>query len=324
MNNAKELTRVYNSRPNDFVSFVQELIDTDRPVNTVNIVTMLNMAGKLRLAFDDNIVKALREKIIAIGDAASCTPKQLSYALYGFNRLSPTEEVLLLLTVLTRMMTTLTPRIFIFEAQHVGDLLFGMKRIGDVVEVRRLLAELAPRISPDRNLTAPAVANALYGMQNVHDSPEARRVLMALVAPVRNCKRELSARHIGNAIHGLQNFPDCHEIRLLLQTLIPLVVRSSAELVGQSVGMALLGIRMIGDTNETRWLMSVFTLKLQRGHTHLKPRDWTYVQDATQRLPPSPTLEALRNAVKLRPGCEVEDRPSDAMAEAPLDECFDD
>jgi hypothetical protein len=290
----KEIVETARARPKKFAEFVEYLISTERPLNMVNVATILYSTGKLRTALTDDVVQALREKIMLMDDNTFNT-KTLSNALYGMQRFTGTEEVRKLVAVLATLVDRCEGS---FRTQHVGNTMYGLQRLGDSREVRALVKALAPKIAQcEEELNAQAVSNALYGMQSLHDSPELRLMLVALAGQVQQCTEELSAQHVGNALYGLQNLTPSEELKLLLHALIPLVEKTTVELNGQAVGNALCGIQKLGDMQETRWLMSVLTPKVEQCKIKLKSREWNFAMYSMQRLPPCPELDGLIRAM---------------------------
>jgi hypothetical protein len=110
------------------------------------------------------------------------------------------------------------------------------------------LRELAPKIKECKEtLSAQAVGNALYGLQNMSsDVDEVRSVLRELAPKVKECKEPLDAQAVGNALYGLQNMSsDEDEVRSVLRELAPKVKECKDTLSAQEVGNAMFGLRNI-------------------------------------------------------------------------------
>lgn len=286
-----EIIGIARDHPTKLKETVEYLIATDRPMNMINIATILYSAGKLRMSLPETVVSALCDKIKHLQHDEEFNAKSISNSLYGLQRFRGTEQVRKLLGILAPMVAKCDE---LFRAQHVGNSLYGLQRLGDSQEVRLLVAALAPKVANcDEDLNSQAVSNALYGLQSLQDSPEAKRMIAALATQVKRCTEELSAQHIGNALFGLQSFTDGPEIRQLLHSLIPLVEKSTAMLNGQAIVNAFFGIERLGETEETRWLMAVLTPKLVECKKSLSPRDWNLVTLALQRLPRSFGLDKV-------------------------------
>ena len=83
---------------------------------------------------------------------------------------------------------------------------------------------------------------ALYGLQRLGDSEEARQLVAALTPKVQHCREELDAQAVGNALYGLQQMGDSHvEVRQLVAALTPKVTQCREALGAQEVGNALSG-----------------------------------------------------------------------------------
>ena len=105
----------------------------------------------------------------------------------------------------------------ILRARYVGDALYGLQRLGDSKEARQLVAALTPKVQDCREeLDAQAVGNALYGLQRLCDSEEVRQLLAALTPKVQQCREELKKHDISYAISQLVHVSDSDEVRELL------------------------------------------------------------------------------------------------------------
>ena len=87
--------------------------------------------------------------------------------------------------------------------------------------MKALLREL-PRLvkTCTEPLTAQAVGNMLYGLQDMKsDSLKERALLRELLRLVKTCTK-LDAQNLGNMLYGLQDMKsDCPEVRALLREL---------------------------------------------------------------------------------------------------------
>ena len=59
---------------------------------------------------------------------------------------------------------------------------------------------------------AQTIGNALYGLRAMRDSPDTRKLVVALTPKVVQCRQEMSGQNIGNALYGLQQLKDSEEV----------------------------------------------------------------------------------------------------------------
>merc|ERR1712193_254448 len=79
-------------------------------------------------------------------------------------------------------------------------------------------------------LDSQAVGNALYGLQRLGDSEEVRKLIVALTPKIQQCREELNSQHVGNALYGLQRLGNSEEVRELVAVLTPKVQQCREEL----------------------------------------------------------------------------------------------
>ena len=150
------------------------------------------------------------------------------------------------------------------KAQGISNALYGLHRLTDSAELRRLAAALATRVEGcGERLSAQAVGNACYGMQGLSDSAEARALARALAGQVGHCRERLTAQQIGNALYGLARLSDALEARALLGALAPQVARG-ARPDARAVGNALYGLQAFRDAPCARDLTRLLWHKARR------------------------------------------------------------
>jgi very-short-patch-repair endonuclease/quinol monooxygenase YgiN len=123
----------------------------------------------------------------------------------------------------------------------------------DEEEVRDILASLAPKIKQcGEEFSAQAVANALYGLQNMSsDVGEVRDVLASLAPKIEGCREQLSAQAVSNASYGLQNMSS--DVREVLDVLVAITrkVEGCTQLwLQQDIGNSLYGLQCMDDRVE--------------------------------------------------------------------------
>ena len=66
----------------------------------------------------------------------------------------------------------------------------------------------------EEKMPAQMIGKALFGLQNLGDSPEMRQLVVALTSKVERCTEPLSADAVGKALYGLQRLGSSPEARL--------------------------------------------------------------------------------------------------------------
>ena len=82
----------------------------------------------------------------------------------------------------------------------------------------------------------------------------------ALATKVQKCKEELNSQEVGNALYGLQGLSDTKEARDFVAALTPKGLECHEDRDGQAVGNALYGLRSLGDSQTVRDLVEVLSL----------------------------------------------------------------
>jgi hypothetical protein len=247
---------------NFFLAVVQSIVMQQRPLNLVNVSTILQKAGKLRIRLDDLTVSYLVRSLQQLPPDETMTGQHVGNSLYGLQGLldSPAvRELLLELASAVRRCGEL------LSSQAVGNALYGLQKLEDSAELRHLLTVLAEKVAMHSEpLNGQAIGNALYGMQRFGDSLEARRLLAVLTPKIEQFEGVLSGQMVGNAVYGLQRFGDSREVRELLATLTPLVRNCADELKPHEICIAVRGLQNLGDTEEARQLLAGLAEKMQQ------------------------------------------------------------
>jgi hypothetical protein len=276
-----------------FFQLVQSIHRGKRPLNVVNISTLLQKTGKLRLRLDDPLVyylshslqhlcpddimtgqhvgnslyglqnmtnssDAVKELILSLALTIDrceekLTAQAVGNALYGLQRMENSKEIRLLLRILIAKIEAYAEP---FNSQAIGNSLYGLQRIGECLESRRLLAVLNPRVQHCRDrLKGQEVGNALHGLLRFTDCKEARDIVATLTVKVHQCTEELKPQEISHALHALQNLGDTFEVRQLIMALTPKVRQCRHSMLTCEVGKALYGMQCLGDSQEARQLL---------------------------------------------------------------------
>merc|ERR1719387_654061 len=202
----KEVTDA-STDPQQFELYLMQLAMERRPVSMVNIVTILQRAGRNRMKLEPNVVKYLADSCRDLtGSENALRARAVGSSLYGLQRLGDAPEVRDLVAALTDKILDSDE---LLDAQAVGNALYGMQNLGESHEARALVAALTPRIAAcQQELKAQHVGNALYGIQRLGDSPEISRLLAVLIPKVKQCREMFKSQHVGNALYGLQRRND--------------------------------------------------------------------------------------------------------------------
>ena len=147
-----------------------------------------------------------------------------------------------------------------FKGQEIGNALYGLQNLGDSAEVRRVLAALAKKIPAIRNFKGQEIGNALYGLQNLGDSAEVRQLLAALAKKIPTI-RDFKGQNIGMALYGLQNLGDSDEVKQVLAALAD-KIPNITDFKGQAIGNALYGLQNLGDSEEVRLVLAALAAKI--------------------------------------------------------------
>jgi hypothetical protein len=248
--------------PTTFQAVVLLIFEQQRPLNMVNISTLLQKAGKLRLRLDDAMVCYIALALHQLPLEEVMTGQHVGNSLYGLQSMGNSHAVRQLLSALAIAVTRCKERLV---PQAVGNAVYGLQRMEDSDELRELVTVLAAKIERYAEpFNAQAIGNALYGLQRMGDTPESRRLLAVLTPKVKQFQDALSAQEVGNAIHGLQRFGDSSEAREIVAALIPLVKKCTTEFKAQEISNSFHGLQNLGDTAEVRELLKELTTKMQQ------------------------------------------------------------
>merc|ERR1719335_292853 len=126
-------------------AYVMKLCKENRELSMVNVVTILQRAGRNRMKLDPVVVKYLADVCADLrGPGNGLRPQAVGSSLYGLQRLGDTAEVRALVAALTpKVRDSQDP----LDAQAVGNALYGLQNLGDSREARNLVAALTPRVA---------------------------------------------------------------------------------------------------------------------------------------------------------------------------------
>jgi hypothetical protein len=287
----KALMRARRSTVN-LSRIIRRMREENRPLDGVNIATILYCCAKKPFLLDGPILKYLVESLR--GESVFFKQKEVGTALYGLQSLRDTPETRDLVAALTPKVQACRGQL---QAQSLGIALYGLQSLGDSEEMRDLLPVLEDTVWDSCELDAQAVGNALYGLQSLTDSPELRGLVAALAYKVEESPAVLQAQHIGNGLYGLQGLGDSAEARSLVAALTPKVLRSQEPLLAQHVGNALYGLRRLGDTKEVRRLLLALTPKVAQCYEAFGSQEIGNALYGLQSLQTSPEARRLLAAL---------------------------
>ena len=147
-----------------------------------------------------------------------------------------------------------------FDAQNIGNALYGLKNLEDSKAVQAVLSALATKIPAVTGLDSQAISNALYGLQNLADSNAVQAVLSALATKIP-AVTGFKAQAIGNAFYGLKNLTDSKAVQVVLSALatkIPAVT----DWDSQAIGNAFYGLKNLTDSNAVQAVLSALATKI--------------------------------------------------------------
>merc|ERR1719171_1455759 len=203
----------------EFSTLLGKLAEEQRPLNGVNVATILHRCTKLRHRAAGPTVQYLANAVAA-GDF-QFRGREIGNSLYGLYCLGEGQEVRALVAALTPKVEDCNEEL---KSQEVGSSLYGLHHLGPSDEVRRLIRVLTPKvIACTDKLDSQAVGNALYGLQSLGDSDEIRAMIMALIPKVENCSERLNGQAISNSLYGLYGLGDSPAVRAMLEALAPKV-----------------------------------------------------------------------------------------------------
>jgi hypothetical protein len=123
------------------------------------------------------------------------------------------------------------------KAQHICMALYGLQSLGDSPEARQLLAALLPKVENcHEELKAVEVLNAVFGLQGMGDSPELQQLIAALVPKVEECRGHIREQQLDDAMRILQSFPDCDSVRQLTSAFTAKVRSTRPSFYGPGYG----------------------------------------------------------------------------------------
>eukprot|EP01062_Namystynia_karyoxenos_P029110 TRINITY_DN21923_c1_g1_i1.p1 TRINITY_DN21923_c1_g1~~TRINITY_DN21923_c1_g1_i1.p1 ORF type:complete len:743 (+),score=200.47 TRINITY_DN21923_c1_g1_i1:139-2367(+) len=119
----------------------------------------------------------------------------------------------------------------------------GFRALGDSGEARAGLGALAGRVAEAASLNERAQSGALFGLQRMHCSPEARAALLELASAVERSPSPFTPASVGPAFQGLRRQSDTPETRAALSVLAPKTAALAGALDLESFATALHGLQ---------------------------------------------------------------------------------
>ena len=176
-------------RGTTFATLLAQLRSDKRPLNGVNISTILHRSAKLRHRVDPLTLVYLSECLS--GNDIILKAQEVGNALYGLQSLGDSKEV-------RGLLAALTPKVQqcgeVLSAQNVGNALYGLQSLGDSIEVRGLLAALTPKVQQcSEVLTPAALAMALCGLGQHFFGHELYKYFQACVGELSGLKVDEAA-----------------------------------------------------------------------------------------------------------------------------------
>jgi|Transcript_120279 hypothetical protein len=219
------------------------------------------------------------------------TPQQLGNALYGLQNLKASPEVHWLLRALEPKLRLCKEH---FSVQGIASACFGMRSLCDSAEVRSIIDALAAKtehlndmretqhslahvpgnlqkaldphkLNKDFALDGWAIGNSLYGLQNLGDTPEVRRMIGAITAQVEKLELPMKAQEVTSSFYGLRSFCGAPpEIRRLLAALALQLQACSEMLLPKHIASSLYGLRWLHESDEGRSVLVVMAEKTRQ------------------------------------------------------------
>eukprot|EP00930_Biecheleria_cincta_P082989 TRINITY_DN72628_c0_g1_i1.p1 TRINITY_DN72628_c0_g1~~TRINITY_DN72628_c0_g1_i1.p1 ORF type:complete len:801 (-),score=139.84 TRINITY_DN72628_c0_g1_i1:358-2760(-) len=256
---------------------LRELLESwaaeDKPLNNVNIATILYRVAKLQCSelYSSATLAYLSRSVNK--PWIELDAWQVSNSLYGLQGLGvdAPPEALDLVGALAAKVESLQEEL---SAQGVSNSLYGLRSLtSESSEVRHLVAVLAARIEVSREkLSGQAIGTALYGLQGMSSQWQEVRLLVATLARKFSLSAvALDAQAVSNALYGLQGMSSgALEVTELLAALRQGIHESSEELSGQGVGNALYGLQGMDTASpEVRGLVQVLAEKVSTTNAKL-------------------------------------------------------
>ena len=107
--------------------------------------------------------------------------------------------------------------------------------------------------NPVATFNAHAVGNALYGLQQLSDSPESRALVRALTPKVAACAQHLNEQMSRTLCTGSRRCLTRRKHRGLVAALAPKVQARRARLGAQAVPNSLYSLQALGAAAQGRW-----------------------------------------------------------------------
>eukprot|EP01062_Namystynia_karyoxenos_P053422 TRINITY_DN43251_c0_g1_i1.p1 TRINITY_DN43251_c0_g1~~TRINITY_DN43251_c0_g1_i1.p1 ORF type:complete len:910 (+),score=179.78 TRINITY_DN43251_c0_g1_i1:128-2731(+) len=188
----------------------------------------------------------------AFGEAAE---NDIGATLYGLHQQPPSESVNRVIATVAELARRCKQPL---SERSIATALYGLQGKEDCASTRALLRVLGTLIaaSPCRALSAQGVGNALYGMNTLGDSQEARGVYSALAPRVLRCAQPLQ-HQLGVALYGLHAQGTAGAVRAALAALACLAVNAPPALHALDLSNALFGLRGQDDCPAVRALLGV-------------------------------------------------------------------
>lgn len=231
-----------------------------------------------------SLIKALTAKI---KKSQCCINEQtVAMALYGLQKMNSKDEAINdLIFVLAKKIASSQSMSSGLSSQAIGQAMYGLKEFdSNDPGVSVLLTTLADKISLSKEPLIPrAIANALYGMQNMGGrdvSPSVGYLLNTLVNRIDtdiklNPTLQMNDQEIGNALYGLKRMKSTDPgVPQILHVLAVLVAQSSSELSGQAIGNSLYGLQhMDTDDDGVNALVRALTSKIKSSSSEMNGQE---------------------------------------------------
>lgn len=179
------------------------------------------------------------------------------------------------------------------SASGVANSLFGLQGLGDSPKVRKLVKALTQLVRRCREkLSGQQIGWALFGLHGFSNSLELRQLLAVLTPKLRGSET-LEAEALGNTLYGLQNMRDTREVRQFLKVLAPKLRQCPNQMSAEHVSNALLGLRNCGASSELRKLVSALTEQVRQCGAELSAEQMSIACTGLQRLGDSQEVREL-------------------------------
>jgi len=242
--------------------------------------TLYGLQGLKNSAAVHRVVRIMAAKVQS--STEDFTPQQIGNALYGMQNLRDAPEVRVLLCAMETKLRMCKEHM---SVQGIASACFGMKSLSDSPEVRSVIQALAVKVEQlndmretrQRLAEMPSlhralhphmsnqhfaldgwgVSNALYGLQNLVDTPQVRRLIGAIAVQLENLAEPMKAQEVTQAFYGLRSFHGSPtEIRRLLEALAVQLDACTEMFLPRHIAVSLYGLRWLGQSDEGRRVLA--------------------------------------------------------------------